>query len=46
MVTEYGEPVEFFLEPGAFSDTRALGLYNFDVPEYSFITSDKAYIPQ
>jgi hypothetical protein len=43
MVTEYGEPVEFFLEPGAFSDTRALGLYNFDVPEYSFITGDKAY---
>jgi hypothetical protein len=43
MVTEQGEPVEFFLEPGAFSDTRALGLYNFDVPELSFITGDKAY---
>ena len=39
MVTEHGEPVEFFLEPGAFSDTSALGLYNFDVPEYG----DKAY---
>ena len=43
LVTEQGEPVEFFLEPGAFSDTRALGLYNFDVPELSFITGDKAY---
>jgi hypothetical protein len=43
LVTEQGEPVEFFLELGAFSDTRALGLYNFDVPENSFITGDKAY---
>ena len=43
LVTEQGEPVEFFLEPGAFSDTSALGLYNFDVPEHSFITGDKAY---
>jgi len=43
MVTEQGEPVEFFLEPGAFSDTRALGLYNFDIPEGSFVTGDKAY---
>lgn len=43
MVTEQGEPVEFFLEPGAFSDTGALGSYNFDVPELSFITGDKAY---
>lgn len=43
MVTEQGEPVEFFLEPGAFSDTRALGLYNFDIPQGSFVTGDKAY---
>jgi len=43
MVTEQGEPVEFFLEPGAFSDTSALGLYNFDLPEGSFVTGDKAY---
>jgi len=43
LVTEQGEPVEFFLEPGALSDTRALGLYNFDLPEYSFVTGDKAY---
>ena len=43
MVTEHGEPVEFFLEPGAFSDTSALELYNFDLPEGSFVTGDKAY---
>ncbi len=43
MVTEQGEPVEFFLAPGAFSDTRALQLYQFDVPEQSWITGDKAY---
>lgn len=43
MVTEYGEPVEFFLEPGGFSDTSALSLYNFDLPQNSFITCDKAY---
>ena len=43
LVTEQGEPVEFFLEPGAFSDTAALGLYNFDLPEDSFVTGDKAY---
>jgi len=25
------------------ANTRALGLYNFDLPEYSFVTGDKAY---
>ena len=43
MVTEQGEPVEFFLEPGAYSDTWALGLYNFDLPEHSWVIGDKAY---
>ncbi len=43
LATEHGEPVEFFLEPGAFSDSSALGLYNFDLPEGSFVTGDKAY---
>jgi hypothetical protein len=42
-VTEQGEPVEFFLEPGAFSDTCALALYNFDLPTDTFVTGDKAY---
>lgn len=43
MVTEQGEPVEFFLMPGAFSDTSSLALYNFDLPEQSWIIGDKAY---
>jgi len=43
LVTEQGEPVEFFLEPGTFSDTSALALYNFDLAEDSFVTGDKAY---
>jgi hypothetical protein len=43
MVTEQGEPVEFFLEPGAFSDNSALGLYNFDLPEHSWVIGGKAY---
>lgn len=43
MVTEHGEPVEFFLAPGAFSDTRALRCYQFDVPPHTWITGDKAY---
>ncbi len=43
MVTEQGEPVELFLAPGAFSDTSALSLYQFDVPEQSWVTGDKAY---
>ncbi len=43
MVTEQSEPVEFFLAPGAFSDASALRLYNFDIPEHSWIIGDKAY---
>lgn len=43
MVTEQGEPVEFFLAPGAMNDTHALGLYNFDLPENSLVLGDKAY---
>jgi hypothetical protein len=43
MVTEQGEPVEFFLAPAAFSDTGALRQYHFDIPEHSWITGDKAY---
>lgn len=42
MVTEHGEPVEFFMEAGGFSGTSALSLSHFDVPEGSFITDDKA----
>jgi hypothetical protein len=43
MVTEQGEPVEFFLAPAAFSDTGALRQYHFDIPEHSWVTGDKAY---
>ncbi len=42
MVTEHGEPVEFFLEPGALSDTSALGLYNFDLPAHAWVIGDMA----
>lgn len=43
MITQAGQPVEFFLTPGAWSDTRALRMYALDVPEGSVITGDKAY---
>ena len=43
MVTEHGQPVEFFLTPGSWSDTRALKMYHFDLPEGSLLTGDKAY---
>jgi hypothetical protein len=43
MVTGVGQPVEFFLTPGSWSDTRALKLYQFDLPDNALITGDKAY---
>jgi hypothetical protein len=43
MITETGQPVEFFLTPGGYSDTSALKLYNFDLPEGAKLTGDKAY---
>lgn len=43
MVTEYGQPVEFFLTCGSCSDTKAYRLYRFDLPEQAWITGDKAY---
>jgi Transposase DDE domain len=43
LVTAQGQPVEFFLTPGSYSDTSALRLYHFDLPEGSWITGDKAY---
>ena len=33
MVTEHGQPVEFFLTPGCYSDTSAFGWFDFDLPE-------------
>jgi len=43
MVTEQGQPVEFFLTPGSTSDTRAMKDYLFDLPEGAWVTGDKAY---
>jgi len=43
MVTEHGQPVEFFLTPGGYSDTSTYRLYNFDLPDGAYITRDKAY---
>ena len=43
LVTKDHQPVEFFLSPGAFSDTAALTQFDFDLPEGSQIFGDKAY---
>lgn len=43
LVTAHGQPVEFFLTPGADSDTKALKQYAFDLPKNATITGDKAY---
>ncbi len=43
LITAQGSPVEFFLTPGADSDTKALKQYAFDVPEKATVTGDKAY---
>lgn len=43
LVTKDHQPVEFFLSPGAFSDTDALTQFDFDLPEGSQIFGDKAY---
>jgi hypothetical protein len=43
MVTEQGQSVEFFLTPGSYSDTNAFSLYDFDLPQNTWVTGDKAY---
>lgn len=43
LITKAGQPVEFFLTPGGFSDTPTLKQYGFDLPEGAQITGDKAY---
>jgi len=43
MITETGQPVEFFLTSGNYSDASALKLYHFDLPEGAKLTGDKAY---
>ncbi len=43
MVTQQGQPVEFFLTPGSYNDTCAMKSYHFDLPEKAWVTGDKAY---
>ena len=43
MVTRQGQPVEIFLSAGAFSDTRGLEVFDFDLPEGCVVIGDKAY---
>jgi len=43
MVTENGQPVEFFLSPGSFFDGTGLYGFEFDLPEGAQVVGDKAY---
>lgn len=43
LVTEHGEPVEFFLSPASFSDVSGLKAFAFDLPDGAILTGDKAY---
>lgn len=43
MVTQDGEPIEFFLTPGSWSDVEGLKYFTFDIPEGSSVYGDKAY---
>jgi hypothetical protein len=43
LVTPAAQPVEFFLTPGASSDTEGLEWFDFDLPTGSQIIGDKAY---
>jgi len=43
LVTQRGEPVEFFLTPGAESDVAYLDQFEFDLPEGATVYADKAY---
>lgn len=43
LVTQHGEPVEFFFTPGAASDVAHLDDFDFDLPAQTTIYADKAY---
>jgi len=43
LITPGGQPVEFFLSPGSYSDTNGLKVFFFDLPAGSKVTGDKAY---
>jgi hypothetical protein len=44
LVTQEGQPVEFFLTPGADSDLGCLDLFDFDLPAGAEIYADRIYI--
>lgn len=43
LVTRSGEPVEFFITPGAYSDVTYLDQFDFDLPEGAIVYADKIY---
>lgn len=43
LITDKGEPVEFFFTPGSFNDTSELPWFDFDLPEGAVVLGDKAY---
>lgn len=43
LVTSKGEPIEFIIAPGSYSDIRVFWKFNLDVPEGSKILADGAY---
>ena len=43
MVTQRGEPVEFFFTPGSASDVAHLDDFDFDLPPQATVYADKAY---
>jgi len=43
LVTEKGQPVEFFLTPGSYSDGGGLRRFEFDLPSGSTVYADKAF---
>lgn len=43
MVTQQGQPVEFFISPGSCSDVDYLDQFDFDLPSGSTVYADKIY---
>lgn len=43
MITAHGQPVEFFLTPGAFADVSGLQYFDFDLPEGTIVYADRIY---
>ena len=43
LVTKSGQPVEFIIEPGSFSDIKVARSFRFNIPKNSRIHADKGY---